>query len=249
METEIKGSITNKAYSKSMMRIHSAGIINREDILNNFSTDSIINCWEIFCKYLMKNYKNGKGTIVPKFGLFTFNYAEVCLEGTTNESIRDLKPRKPIFIVSKDFVEKLRAGIYIPNTGIIYYNQKQNNCISVVKINYAELALPLKMKKEEVQTILDNLIKFIGDSIIKGEFKNKEMPGIGALLVKNNIIAVKFNDEFVDKIKLMPQKLINTKKDINLNMNVTNNKENKIGVVKNHLPQLGKSLMTFRPKT
>ena len=49
---------------------------------------------------------------------------------------------------------------------MVYYNQKQNNNMNHVKINYAELAFSLNLKKEDYFTIIDNYIKFIGDSII-----------------------------------------------------------------------------------
>ena len=157
--------VTNKIFNQGLRLLNSSQPIKRADILNSFSEDLISKAWEVFSKFIAKNYLSGKGTSIPKFGVFTFSANEVNLEGTTNQFQRDLKARKPVFIVSSDFVEKLKPGQSTPN-GMVYYNQKQNNNMNHVKINYAELAFSLNLKKEDYFTIIDNYIKFIGDSII-----------------------------------------------------------------------------------
>ena len=164
MET-LSERLTNNIFNQGLRLLNSSQPIKRADILNSFSEDLISKAWEVFSKFIAKNYLSGKGTSIPKFGVFTFSANEVNLEGTTNQFQRDLKARKPVFIVSSDFVEKLKPGQSTPN-GMVYYNQKQNNNMNHVKINYAELAFSLNLKKEDYFTIIDNYIKFIGDSII-----------------------------------------------------------------------------------
>lgn len=248
METERNFFSTNNIYGRSMKRLNSAGVIRREDILNNFSPETIANVWETFCKYVNKNYQSGKGTTIPKFGVFTFNSAEVNLEGATNQNSRDLRLRKPVFIVSSDFVEKLKPGIYTPNNGIVYYNQKKIDSMAHVKINYSEMAFSQNMKKEDFQTILDHMMKFIGESIKRGEFKNKDMPGLGVLQARNNILAVKFNENFAESMKSIPQKLKTTKKHVNLYMEVNQKDELNSESIK-ELPNVAKTLEKLRPKT
>jgi hypothetical protein len=164
MET-FKKSMTNTIFDKTF-RQGSASNISRKDILKNYSNDIIDSCWEGFCKFIAQNYQTGRGTIIPKFGTFTFNHVEVNLEGTTNQYVRDLKARRPVFLVSSDFVESLNPGIY-SNGGLIYYTQKMNNNIAHVKINYAEIAFSLNIKKEDCFVIIDNLLKHIAESIIR----------------------------------------------------------------------------------
>jgi hypothetical protein len=65
---------------------------------------------------------------------FTFTANEVNLEGTTNQFQRDHKARKPVFIVSSDFIDRLKPGQSTPQ-GMVYYNQKQNNSLNHIKIN------------------------------------------------------------------------------------------------------------------
>ena len=72
------------------------------------------------------------------------------------------------------------------------------------------------------------------------------MPGVGVLICRNNLIGLKFNDSFTDSVQFVPQKLINTKKDVNLAVEV-NTKEGPKG--NSVLPNLAKTLQTFRPKT
>jgi nucleoid DNA-binding protein len=137
----------------------------RRTILAAFSNEAIERTWESFCKFIAQNYEIGKGTIIHKFGAFTFTNTEVNLEGTTNQFNRDQKARKPVFIVSSDFVERLKAGIF--NTGgIIYYTQKINNNISHVKLNYAHIAMSTGLKKEDCSTIIEYILKSICDSIV-----------------------------------------------------------------------------------
>ena len=156
--------VTNKIFNQGLKSFNSALPIKRLDILKNFSDEKITEAWDVFCKFISKNFLSGKGTNIPKFGVFTFTATEVNLEGTTNQFQRDNKARKPVFIVSTDFLDKLKPGQSTPN-GMIYYNQKQNSSLNHIKINYAEIAYSLNMKKEDCHTLLDTYIKFIGDSI------------------------------------------------------------------------------------
>ena len=90
------------------------------------------------------------------------------------------------------------------------------------------------------------------------------MPGLGQLQLKNNIICVKFDEYICEQIKFIPQKLLTTKKHVNLYMEVNNQAvENNIFVknsklryepdpsietIKN-LPDVSKKLVEIRPKT
>jgi hypothetical protein len=171
------------------------------------------------------------------------------LEGTSNQFERDIKPRRPLFLVSSDYVEFLKQGVY-SQKGILQYTQKQNNNISLIKINFAELALAVNISKVEYFTILDNILKFIAEKIKKGEFKNKDLPGLGVLLTKNNIICVKFHNELCDYVKLIPQKLIQTKKEAQLFMDVVDNRNLGRKPLSDIVPNnLNKTLVNLRPKT
>jgi len=90
------------------------------------------------------------------------------------------------------------------------------------------------------------------------------MPSLGQLIVRNNIMCVKFEDEIIEQVKFIPQKLLTTKKHVNLYMEVNlNSVENNnlmksskikfepdpsIETIKN-LPDVSKKLVEIRPKT
>ncbi len=90
------------------------------------------------------------------------------------------------------------------------------------------------------------------------------MPSLGTLCVKNNIICVKFLDDIVEQVKFIPQKLLTTKKHVNLymevnhksveNNNMTKSSLNKFQpdpssqTIKN-LPEVSRRLVEIRPKT
>jgi hypothetical protein len=165
MET-FRNTFTNVMFKDTFNKLSKGGPLNRTEILNNYNTDLVDRAWELLCKSIAQNYQSGKGTVIPKFGTFTFNNSEVNLEGTTNQFNRDLKSKKPVFVVSSDFVERLKPGMF-GNGGIIYYTQKLNNSLGHVKVNHAQIAYSLGIKKDDCYVILDNLIKLIGDSIIR----------------------------------------------------------------------------------
>ena len=64
------------------------------------------------------------------------------------------------------FVEFLKPGIFTPK-GVVQYTQKQNNNIPLIKINFTELAMAVNISKVEYFTIIENIIKYIGDKIHK----------------------------------------------------------------------------------
>lgn len=260
MDSNEKNSKANEAYGDTFKKLSNFNPVKREELLKKYPAEKIAKVWEVFCKLIAKNYQSGKGTVIHKFGIFTFDNAELNMEGTTNVHLRDLKPRKPVFLISSDFVDNVRQGIYATN-GIVYYKLKKNNSTGTVKLNYAELSYSLSMGKDDCVVILENLIKFIGDSIISNTFKNKEMPGLGILMLKSNIVAVKFNDDLIENIKLVPNKLSQTKKQVNLFMEANEkNNENlnqtskggsgiNLNLNNNNLPNLANSMQKLRPKT
>ena len=78
------------------------------------------------------------------------------------------------------------------------------------------MAYSLSMSKEELANLLKHLMIHIRDSILNNNFKNKILPGLGVLVNRNNILAVKFNDDFVKNVLLKNEKLVFTKKNVSL---------------------------------
>ena len=209
-DINLKGfSLANKGYSFS-----------RNSLLNNYSQEVIDACWESLSINVIQNYQRGKGTSIKDFGIFSFKGPEINLEGTTNQYIRDKRPREPVFLVSKDFNDEFKIGEYTKQNGIRYYHQKDNKNIPIVKLNLAEIAFSLSMSKDEVGNILKHFIKYLGELIKNNNFKGKIMPGLGVLLSKNNIVAVKFYDEFIIENKFKNEKLNFLKKNLSLDMNM-----------------------------
>ena len=212
--------LCNSLNSKGFNLANRRCVLDRLDFINNYTQEVIDACWESLSINVIQNYQRGKGTSIKGFGTFTFKYSELNLEGTTNQNIRDKKPRSPIFIVSKEFNDNFCAGEYTKQNGIRYFTQKEPKNISIVKLNLSEIAYSLSMSKEEVANLLKHLIFNLGQSILNKTFKNKVFPGLGVLLNRNNIIAVKFNDSFTNEVKTKNQNLVFTKKNILLDQNM-----------------------------
>ena len=203
--------------------------LRREKIISKFTQEELDLCWESLSTNIIQNYQRGKGTLIKGFGTFTYKSPEINLEGTTNEIIRDKKERLPIFLVSKEFNENLKSGEYTKQYGIRYFTSKENKNIPISNINYSEIAFTLSMSKDKVTEIIKHLILYIKEAILKNKFKNKIMPGLGVLMLKQNILAVKFNDKFEYDIKGKNKKLNNIKNNLSLDMCFDEAKEAEIG--------------------
>lgn len=243
---EIKtAALTNTINEIGYKAFNNSSQITREQILSSFSQEALELIWSLFAKFVKQNYEAGKGTLIRGFGTFTFSNSEYNLEGTTNQYKRDIKIRRPVFVVSSEFVENLRPGQYTKSGGLIYYTQKVNNNIGIIKLNYAELAIASGIPKEELVTAFTNLIKDMGDSIKNNTFKSRDLPEIGVFVVRNNVFGIKFFDDFSSAIKLIPQKLIHIKKNIDLFMDVSQSNGARI----NNLENAEKAIKEIRPQT
>ena len=221
----IEGSyLANKINLKGYTIANQGGILDREQIINNYSQETIDACWSALSINIIQNYQRGKGTLIKGFGVFTFKPQQVILEGTTNQYDRDLRVREPVFIISKELNENFCPGEYTRQNGIRYYTQKESKDISIVKINYAEMAYSISISKDELTYLLKHLFMHINESIINNTFKNKVFPGLGTLVNRNNIIAMKFDDKFINSIKDKTQKLLFTKQNIFLDLDMDNAK-------------------------
>ena len=101
-----KSKLPNISNSLDHTSLNRSSIINRKDILSSFNQNLLKEAWIQLCNYVYKNYSTGKGTYIKGLGTFTFLDPEINLEGTTNQYKRDLKKRRPVFLVSKELYEK-----------------------------------------------------------------------------------------------------------------------------------------------
>ncbi len=220
------------------------GTIDRGDILTSYNKQVLETAWILFTKYIIKNYESGKGTFIKNFGTFTFTNADYSLEGTTNQFQRDYKVKRPVFLVSNEFLDYLKPGQYTKAGGLIYYTQKLNNAVNIVKINYAELAYGMNISKEEYMNILNNIIKEMGDQILKKNFKSREMPNLGILLLRGNVFGMKFYKDFDYTVMKIPQKYNFTKRNLELFMDTLKTQQRSADV-----KDAEKAVNEIRPKT
>ena len=69
------------------------------------------------------------------------------------------------------------------------------------------------------------------------------------MIFRNNVLAVKFNQNFSEKVKSQPQKLLETKKNVNLYMNINSEEAMKNREITGGKINLAKSLTNIRPKS
>ena len=213
-------NLVNSITSKGFTLANKGLIIDRGIMISNYTQETIDACWEALSTNIIQNYQKGKGTYIKNFGTFTYKAEEVNLEGTTNQYIRDKKPKIPVFVVSKEYNRNFAAGEYTRQNGIRYFTQKESRDISIVKLNFAQIAYSISMSKDEAVNLINNLISYMMESIARKNFESKILPGLGTIVVRGNIVAVKFNDVFVVKNKLQNYRNTFTKKNIFMDMNV-----------------------------
>ena len=104
--------------------------------------------------------------------------------------------------------------MYNDKSGLMYYTQKINNNISIVKVNYAILSYDVNNSKEEYVNIINAIIKNIGDEIRRGVFKGKYILNLGTLIQKGNFFGMRFDLNLYNNTSLKIKKLYHTKKNI-----------------------------------
>jgi hypothetical protein len=126
---------------------------------------------------VQKHLRIGRGIVVPKFGIFTFTFPEMNLsvelhlliltfKGTTNEQQRNKEPRKPVFLINKEFAKgtEIKPGIYTDNGLTPYAIQSQSGKIQLSPLNFTEIA-------QEAQTSKDNskvaLVRILREILLK----------------------------------------------------------------------------------
>ena len=236
--------LTNSVNKTAYKSFNKWGGLTFEDFLSNYPKETIDKCWKIFSQSIIENYQRGKGTFIKNFGTFTFTNVEINLEGTTNEYTRDIKRRRPVFIVSNDYIDYIKPGIYTEKSGMIYYTQKINKNVNIVKLNFAKLSYGGNISKEEITTIIYSIIKNMSDKIRRREFKEQILPGVGTFLVKGNIFGMKFDKELFDDISLQTQKLFHIKKNFKFYMET----KDSVGVNHRNITDIDKAEREVRPK-
>ena len=238
--------MTNSLNAMGLHSFNSWGGINYQEILSNYPNDVIDKCWQNLSRSIIENYDSGKGTFIKGFGTFTFTNVEYDLEGTTNQYDRDIKPRIPVFLVSNEFVDYLKPGIFTEKSGLIYYTQKLNNKVPIIKVNYAKISYGANISKEECFTIISSTIKLMADQIRRKMYtNNKILPGIGQFINRGNIFGVKFDYILMYNTSLQTQKLIHAKKNLRFYMETKDSE----GISHKDIENIDKAERDIRPKT
>ena len=233
---------SNTMNKRSINFFNNNSITTRRDIHNSYDQNLLKEFWFQLSNNIIKNYETGKGTSIKGFGVFTFYESESNLE---NEK----KIMKPIFIVSKEFLEFIKPGVFNKNSGFIPFIMEMNDSIIIKKINYNEIAVALNITQDECYQIIRKIINDMREQVKMNKLLEKELPGIGIILVKENIMGVKFNNKFTKRIQYINNKFSKlTLPKKNLYFRSESNKLNQSsGYINNYDKLLNKSLPGVSP--
>jgi hypothetical protein len=197
--TDGRSQVSNKTQkiiedvaAKTTTRIYSLeGIFNDEEV-------RVV--WNAFGLYVSRNLRMGRAVAVPRLGLFTFTAPEVNLHGVTNPEDRNRLPRCPVFIIAKEFV---KGRVFTP--GIQYHQEfgrgirpfsvnGVNGEVPQTKVNLVEIGSYANMDKEKVALVFQRIIKQLSElGNAKASF-DMEIPNVGTLRLRKNIVACSFNE-------------------------------------------------------
>ena len=156
------------------------------------SDDSIL--WGSLGRYIGQSFLKKKGVVIPGLGTFTFS-TQVSLEGINPALTKNRDDREPVFIVSSELSPGVRSGIS-HGTGLRpYTNKGVSGLTPTVKINLAEVSQLSGLSKDEIKKRLDGAIRKLSEDLKKGDLR-VDIPGLGTLVSKSNIVAVFFNQRF-----------------------------------------------------
>ena len=143
-------------------------------------------------------------------------------------------------------MDYLKPGIYTEKSGLIYYTQKLNNQVPIIKLNLAKISYGANISKEECFTIISSTIKLMADQIRRKAYNNnKILPDLGLFINRGNIFGVKFDYNLIDSIPLQTQKLIHTKKNLRFYMETKDSE----GIPHKDIEDIDKAERDLRPKT
>ncbi|EGR32802.1 hypothetical protein IMG5_070330 [Ichthyophthirius multifiliis] len=205
----------HKSMTKSQISDHSKVSSNSQKILASvtqksstklyrfkgiFDSEDIRVSWNAFGLYLSRQLRMGRAVHIQNFGTFTFSAPDYKLEGCSNPWERDKQLRNPVFLVSKDFIKggDLKQGICTQNIVRPYGANGVNGKIPLSKINFTEVGIYASMEKDQAKTCIERIIRQLQDQAKAESSVDMEIPNVGFFRVRNNIVAVQFN-EFLSK--------------------------------------------------
>jgi Ca2+-binding EF-hand superfamily protein/nucleoid DNA-binding protein len=157
-----------------------------------------VKAWDMLGRYVVQNLAKRKGVVVPAFGTFTLT-TQVNLEGINPALTKDRDDRQPVFIVSNELAPGVRSGIAHESGIRPYSNKGVSGNIPVVKLNLAELAQLTGLSKDESKKSLDLAIRKFSENVKKGDCR-VDIPSLGSLICKNQIVAVIFKKSLVPEL-------------------------------------------------
>ena len=143
-------------------------------------------------------------------------------------------------------MDYLKPGIHTEKSGLIYYTQKLNNQVPIIKLNLAKISYGANISKEECFTIISSTIKFMADQIRRKVYNNnKVLPGVGLFINRGNIFGVRFDYNLMDNTALQTQRLLHTKKNLRFYMETKDSE----GIPHKDIVDIDKAERDLRPKT
>jgi len=124
--------------------------------------------------------------------------------------------RKPIFIISKDFLpgKDFKAGVFTEAGITPYPVLSQANKLQEAPLNLTEIALEAGTTKDNVKLCLQRVIREMLASFKKGMAIRIDIPSLGTLNIRSGIAAMKFYDNIIEDLAETAKKDLKNKSSV-----------------------------------
>ena len=121
------------------------------------------------------------------------------IKGVTNPEQRDKQLRKPVFLLSKDFVKgmNLSSGICSSSQIRPYTGKGVAGKISRVSCNFFEIGEISGQGKDKSKACINRMLYSLALKARAGSRVEMLIPHVGILRIRNNLVAVAFDDNLL----------------------------------------------------
>ncbi|EAS02007.2 EF hand protein (macronuclear) [Tetrahymena thermophila SB210] len=190
-------SVNSAALIKSAYQLNDNKLYK---MIEDIDDDTMHKIWGGLGLHISRQMRMGRGVLIHKFGLFTFGPTDFNKDGFASQKLREKQKRQPVFLVSADFVKGLglKQSIYSEVTSQLRpYSLVTSGQVQQVTVNFSEISNLISVDPIKCKAGVNRMISTLASKINSNGQADLEIPGIGFLIVRNNMCGVNFHQSFI----------------------------------------------------
>ncbi|KAL4491412.1 hypothetical protein ABPG72_008068 [Tetrahymena utriculariae] len=190
-------SVNSAALIKSAYQLNDNKLYK---MIEDIDDDTMHKIWGGLGLHIARQMRMGRGVLIHKFGLFTFGPTDFNKDGFASQKLREKQKRQPVFLVSADFIKGLglKQSIYSEVTQQLRpYSLVTSGQVQQVTVNFSEISNLIQVDQIKCKAGVNRMISTLASKINSNEQADLEIPGIGFLIVRNNMCGINFHQSFI----------------------------------------------------